>query len=70
MIRTIRISLVFMLLFTLALPLSAGDRESDEDTLKDSAIVLREMLTSKNLPPDVVAEAFYRQDLRLPLRPS
>jgi SH3 domain-containing YSC84-like protein 1 len=57
-IRNIRISLVFMLLFTLALPVSAGDKEKDEDTLKDAAIVLREMLTNKNLPRDVVAKAY------------
>lgn len=57
-IRNIGISLVFMLLFALELPVTAGDKEKDEYTLKDAAVVLREMLSSRNLPPDTVAKAY------------
>jgi SH3 domain-containing YSC84-like protein 1 len=49
--------LVSMFLLAVALPIWAGDKEKDEETLKNATTVLQAMLTDKNIPPDVVAKA-------------
>jgi len=49
--------LVPAFLLGLALPIWAGDKEKDEETLKNATTVLQAMLTDKNIPPDVVAKA-------------
>src|SRR5271169_933093 len=41
----------------LILPAWGGDKEKDEQTLKNAANVLQEMLNSNNVPPDVIAKA-------------
>ena len=49
--------LVAMFLIAFALPIWAGDKEKDEDTLTNASGVLQAMLSDKNIPPDVVAKA-------------
>jgi lipid-binding SYLF domain-containing protein len=49
--------LVSAFLLGLALPIWAGDKEKDEETLENATTVLRAMLTDKNIPPDVLAKA-------------
>lgn len=45
------------LVILLILPAWAGDKEKDEETLKNAATVLQEMLDGKNIPQDVIARA-------------
>lgn len=45
------------LLVALALPLWAGNKEKDEDTLTNATGVLQTMLIDKNIPPDIVTKA-------------
>ena len=49
--------LVSLFLLALALPVWAADKEKDEETLKNAKNVLQEMLTDRNIPPDVLAKA-------------
>lgn len=49
--------LATLLLIALALPIWAGDKEKDEDTLTNATGVLQAMLTDKNIPSDVVTKA-------------
>jgi SH3 domain-containing YSC84-like protein 1 len=49
--------LISTFLVALALPVWAGDKDKDEDTLKNAAGVLQAMLSDKNIPPDVIAKA-------------
>lgn len=41
----------------LVLPLFAGDKEKDEDTLRQANIVLQDMLNSKDISPTVLSKA-------------
>jgi lipid-binding SYLF domain-containing protein len=45
------------LVILLILPAWAGDKEKDEETLKNAAAVLQEMLNDKNIPSGVIAKA-------------
>jgi SH3 domain-containing YSC84-like protein 1 len=49
--------LVSVFLVASVLPVRAGDKAKDEETLKNAAGVLQAMLTDKNIPPDVIAKA-------------
>lgn len=50
-------SSVLMLFITFTLLIWAGDKQKDEDTLKDAAIVLQEMM-QKDIPPELVSKAY------------
>ncbi len=56
-----RRALVFILTLTtvilLAVPASAGDREKDQQTIKNATTVLQDMLDSKAVPADLLAKA-------------
>ena len=49
--------LILGLVFLLILPAWAGDKEKDDETLKNAATVLQEMLNDKNIPLDLLAKA-------------
>ena len=55
--RTLRWSLIVGTVILLILPAWGGDKEKDEETLKNASAVLQEMLNGKDIPSDVIAKA-------------
>ena len=55
--RALPCLLACIVTMVLILPAWGGDKEKDEETLKNAANVLQEMLNSNNVPPDVIAKA-------------
>lgn len=55
--KSVCIWLVSMFVIALALPVWAGSKEKDEETLKNATNVLQKMLTDQNIPSDVIAKA-------------
>jgi len=55
--KSMCIWLVSTFVITLALPVWAGSKEKDEETLKNATNVLRKMLSDQNIPSDVIAKA-------------
>ena len=51
------VCLVSMLVVTLPLPMWAGSKEKDEQTLNNAANVLQQMLNDQNIPSDVIGKA-------------
>ena len=49
--------LVSVFLIALALPVWAGSKKKDEETLKNATNVLQKMLSDQNIPSDVIAKA-------------
>ena len=49
--------LVLTLVFLVALPAWSASEEKDEETLKDAAQVLEEMLNGNSIPPDLMSKA-------------
>lgn len=49
--------LISVLMIASVLPVWAGDKAKDEETLKNAAGVLQAMLTDKSISPDVIAKA-------------
>ncbi|HXY06732.1 MAG TPA: lipid-binding SYLF domain-containing protein [Terriglobales bacterium] len=49
--------LVLTLVFLVALPAWSASEEKDQQTLKDSAQVLEEMLNGNSIPPDLISKA-------------
>ena len=49
--------LVSVFVVTLAVPVWAGSKEKDEETLKNATNVLQQMLSDQNIPSDVIAKA-------------
>jgi SH3 domain-containing YSC84-like protein 1 len=49
--------LVLTLVFLVALPAWSASEEKDEETLKDAAQVLEEMLNGNSIPPDLISKA-------------
>ena len=49
--------LVSTLVVVLALPAWAGSKSKDEDTLRNAANTLQQMLKDQNIPSDVIAKA-------------
>lgn len=49
--------LTFILITLLILPAWGGDKEKDEETLKNAGDVLQQMLNSDNVPPSLLAKA-------------
>ena len=54
---TMCVCLASMFVVTLALPVWAGSKEKDEQTLNNAANVLQQMLNDQNIPSDVIAKA-------------
>jgi len=57
MMRVLRCSLACLVLVILSLPAWAGDKEKDQDTFKNGARVLQEMLNSDAVPATLLAKA-------------
>ena len=55
--KSMCIWLVSMFVIALALPVWAGSKEKDEETLKNATNVLQKMLADQNIPSDVIAKA-------------
>jgi lipid-binding SYLF domain-containing protein len=55
--KSVYVLLVSMFLIALALPVWAGSKEKDEETLKSATNVLQQMLSDQNIPSDVIAKA-------------
>ena len=55
--KSMCIWLVSMFVTALALPVRAGSKGKDEETLKNATNVLQKMLTDQNIPSDVIAKA-------------
>lgn len=55
--KSMRIWLVSMFVIVLALPVWAGSKEKDEETLKNATNVLQRMLSNQSIPSDVIAKA-------------
>ena len=55
--KSVCIWLVSMFVIALALPVWAGSKEKDEETLKNATNVLQKMLSDQNIPSDVIAKA-------------
>lgn len=55
--KSVCIWLVSMFVIALALPVWAGSKEKDEETLKNATKVLQKMLSDQNIPSDVIAKA-------------
>ena len=55
--KSVCIWLVSMFVIALALPVWAGSKGKDEETLKNATNVLQKMLSDQNIPPDVIAKA-------------
>ena len=55
--KSMCIWLVSMFVIALALPVWAGSKEKDEETLKNATSVLHKMLSDQNIPSDVIAKA-------------
>jgi SH3 domain-containing YSC84-like protein 1 len=53
----VRFWLVSVCLILLALPLWAGSKDKDEQTLRNAGNVLQQMLSDQNIPSDVIAKA-------------
>lgn len=49
--------LVSVFVITLALPVWAGSKNKDDETLKNATNVLQKMLSDQNIPSDVIAKA-------------
>jgi len=52
-----RVLLVSMFMIVLALPVWAGSKAKDEETLQNATNVLQQMLSDQNIPSDVIAKA-------------
>jgi len=50
-------SLILSLVILLTLPAWGGDKEKDEETLKNATSVLQEMLNAKEVPSDLIGKA-------------
>jgi len=50
-------SMTSILTFMLIVPAWAGDKQKDEDTLKNAAVVLQEVLNGNKIPQDVLSKA-------------
>jgi lipid-binding SYLF domain-containing protein len=50
-------SLTSILTFILIVPAWAGDKQKDEETLKNAAVVLQEVLNGNKIPQDVMSKA-------------
>jgi SH3 domain-containing YSC84-like protein 1 len=55
--KSMCIWLVSTFVIALALPIWAGSKGKDEETLKNATNVLQKMLTDQNIPSDVIAKA-------------
>ena len=55
--KSVCIWLVSMFVIALALPVWAGSKGKDEETLKNATNVLQKMLSDQNIPSDVIAKA-------------
>jgi SH3 domain-containing YSC84-like protein 1 len=55
--KSMRIWLISTFVIALALPLWAGSKGKDEETLKNATNVLQKMLSDQNIPSDVIAKA-------------
>ena len=55
--KSVYVLLVSMFLIALALPVWAGSKGKDEETLKNATNVLQQMLSDQNIPSDVIAKA-------------
>jgi lipid-binding SYLF domain-containing protein len=53
----IRVFLISMFIVALTLPVWAGSKEKDEQTLQNATNVLQQMLSDQNIPSDVIAKA-------------
>lgn len=55
--KSMCIWLVLTFVIALALPMWAGSKSKDEETLKNATNVLQKMLSDQNIPSDVIAKA-------------
>ena len=55
--KTLSVLLVSIFIVALALPVWAGSKEKDEQTLQNATNVLQQMLSDQNIPSDVIAKA-------------
>jgi len=55
--RALARALTSLIVVLLALPAWGGDKEKDEETIKNATTVLQDMLTSKAVPADLLAKA-------------
>ena len=55
--RALARALASLIVVLLALPAWGGDKEKDEETIKNATTVLQDMLTSKAVPADLLAKA-------------